>query len=39
MRNFIKRLFCKHNWKCVSDTVNSVTFECNKCGKRKTYWN
>lgn len=35
---FFKRLFCKHTWKCVKETLRIITFECTKCGKKKTYW-
>ena len=35
--NFIKRLFCKHKYKYLGKLCGvEDTFECTKCGKRKT---
>ena len=39
MIKVLKRLFCRHSWKCIEETIKSTTFECTKCGKRKIYWN
>lgn len=36
--NIFKQLFCKHKWKCTNETLQTITFECGKCGKSTTYW-
>ena len=44
MKQILKRLFCKHEYKYKSQMlINSgmrkmVTYECEKCGKEKIYF-
>ena len=39
MTNFIKKLFCKHTYKCMYKYDSEVyLFECSKCAKRKVVY-
>jgi hypothetical protein len=39
MNKFIKKLFCKHTYKCMYKYDTDVyLFECSKCGKRKVIY-
>ena len=40
MKNFFKRLFCRHNYIFVDQYIDGgiqkvIVYECTKCGKRK----
>lgn len=41
MRDFLKRLFCKHDWKrqhnFLLEQLHIVNFICTKCGKTKVF--